>query len=70
MAIDHSKTLVKKIIHLLFTLMLGLHSLKVMALSFPLPENGDDIIGETGTVTTRYEDTLSDIARLNDLGYL
>ncbi|MES9888492.1 MAG: L,D-transpeptidase, partial [Candidatus Sedimenticola sp. 6PFRAG1] len=34
-----------------------------------MPENGGDLVGETSRVTTRYEDTLSDIARLNDLGY-
>ncbi|WP_078485956.1 L,D-transpeptidase family protein [Solemya velesiana gill symbiont] len=41
-----------------------------MALSFPLPENGNDLVGETRTVKTVYEDTFSDIARLHDLGYL
>ncbi len=38
-------------------------------MSFPLPKAGNDIVGETLQVQTRYEDTFSDIARLNDLGY-
>lgn len=37
---------------------------------FPLPLPGNDAVGEVTTVTSRYEDTLSDIARANDLGYL
>lgn len=40
-----------------------------LALSFPLPPAGNDIVGNTLQVQTRYEDTFSDIARLNDLGY-
>ncbi|MES9963937.1 MAG: L,D-transpeptidase family protein [Candidatus Sedimenticola sp. 20ELBAFRAG] len=53
----------------LLTLLFCLPAFKAQALSFPLPENGGDLVGETRRVTTRYEDTLSDIARLNDLGY-
>ena len=34
----------------------------------PLP--GNDAVGALSTVTTRYEDTLPDIARAHDLGYL
>ncbi|MCP3660912.1 MAG: L,D-transpeptidase family protein [Gammaproteobacteria bacterium] len=37
--------------------------------SYPLPDENNDVIGETLTVKSRYEDTLSDIARLHDLGY-
>lgn len=37
--------------------------------SFPLPAPGDDLVGEVRRVETRYEDTLSDLARNNDLGY-
>ncbi|MCP4992883.1 MAG: L,D-transpeptidase family protein [Gammaproteobacteria bacterium] len=37
--------------------------------SYPLPVENNDVIGETLTVKSRYEDTLSDIARLHDLGY-
>lgn len=39
------------------------------ALSFPLPAPGNDIIGEVRQVQTRYEDTFSDLARNNGLGY-
>ncbi len=43
--------------------------LAASALSFPLPESGNDLIGKVRLVQTRYEDTLSDLARNNDLGY-
>ena len=36
---------------------------------FPLPAAGTDIIGELQVTTSRYEDTLADIARRYDLGY-
>jgi L,D-transpeptidase ErfK/SrfK len=36
---------------------------------FPLPEEGTDIIGELQVTTSRYEDTLADIARRYDLGF-
>jgi len=36
---------------------------------FPLPPDGTDVVGEVQTTTTRYEDTLLDIARRYDLGY-
>ncbi|WP_428622764.1 L,D-transpeptidase family protein [Sedimenticola sp.] len=39
------------------------------ALSFPLPKAGNDIVGELRQMQTRYEDTFSDIARANGLGY-
>ncbi|WP_335340039.1 L,D-transpeptidase family protein [Sedimenticola selenatireducens] len=39
------------------------------ALSFPLPAPGNDIVGEVRQIQTRYEDTFSDIARANGLGY-
>jgi L,D-transpeptidase ErfK/SrfK len=42
----------------------------VMALEFPLPPPGEDIIGQVQTVTAKYEDTFADIATANDLGYL
>jgi L,D-transpeptidase ErfK/SrfK len=38
------------------------------ARSFPL-EKGQDAVGDIGQYTTKYEDTLLDIARANDLGY-
>jgi len=41
-----------------------------LAREFPLPLPGNDVVGEISSVTSRYEDTLSDIARANDLGYL
>lgn len=36
---------------------------------FPLPPEGTDIVGNLQVTTSRYEDTLSDIARRYDLGY-
>jgi L,D-transpeptidase ErfK/SrfK len=36
---------------------------------FPLPPEGSDIVGHLQVATSRYEDTLSDIARRYDLGY-
>jgi len=42
----------------------------VVALEFPLPPAGEDIIGSVQTITARYEDTFADIATANDLGYL
>ncbi|MBL3528983.1 MAG: L,D-transpeptidase family protein [gamma proteobacterium endosymbiont of Lamellibrachia anaximandri] len=41
----------------------------VFSLTLPLPENGDDIVGEVIELEARYEDTLSDIARKYDLGF-
>lgn len=38
-------------------------------LSFQLPAAGNDIVGEVRQIQTRYEDTFSDIARANGLGY-
>ncbi|MCG8427024.1 MAG: L,D-transpeptidase family protein [Chromatiales bacterium] len=40
------------------------------ALTFPLPPEGNDLVGEVRTIAAVYEDTLSDIARRNDLGFL
>jgi len=37
---------------------------------FPIPLPGNDAVGALTTVTTRYEDTLPDVARAHDLGYL
>ncbi len=37
---------------------------------FPLPLPGNDAVGEVSGITSRYEDTLSDIARRHGLGYL
>jgi L,D-transpeptidase ErfK/SrfK len=41
-----------------------------VALEFPLPPPGEDIIGEVRTITAKYEDTFADIGTANDLGYL
>ncbi len=38
-------------------------------LSFPLPTDGGDVVGNVVEVTARYEDTFSDFARDYDLGY-
>ena len=43
--------------------------LPAVALSFPLPEDWNDLVGEMQTFTARYEDTFSDIGRAYDLGY-
>ena len=39
------------------------------ALSFPLPPDGGDVVGNVVEITARYEDTFSDFARDYDLGY-
>ena len=39
------------------------------ALTFELPPPGDDVVGQTFTLTTRWEETFSDIARIYDIGY-
>jgi L,D-transpeptidase ErfK/SrfK len=56
-------------ISLLPFLLLGSISFNAFGLSFTLPPEGNDLVGDIKTVTTVYEDTLSDIARNNDLGY-
>ncbi|TBU91298.1 L,D-transpeptidase family protein [Stutzerimonas kirkiae] len=40
------------------------------ALEFPLPPEGEDVIGEIRVVKARYEDTFALIGESNDLGYL
>lgn len=54
--------------HLLLTLFSLLPGL-APALTFTLPPDGEDVIGEMRETVTRYEDTFSDLARANDLGY-
>ncbi len=39
------------------------------AVTFDLPAPGDDVVGRTFTLTTRWEETFSDIARIYDIGY-
>lgn len=46
-----------------------LTSLSASALEFPLPPEGEDVVGEIQVVEARYEDTFADIAKVNDLGY-
>ena len=41
----------------------------VAAASFPLPSEGETVIGAVRIIKTRYEDTLLDIARQNGLGF-
>jgi L,D-transpeptidase ErfK/SrfK len=43
------------------------HSLR--AVTFDLPAPGDDVVGQTFTLHTRWEETFSDIARIYDIGY-
>jgi L,D-transpeptidase ErfK/SrfK len=52
---------------LLITLLLPLQA---AAREFPLPLPGNDAVGQPTSITSRFEDTLSDIARTHDLGYL
>jgi len=39
------------------------------AATYPLPPNGDSVIGEIRVLTAKYEDTLSDLGRLHGIGY-
>ncbi|MEW8398603.1 MAG: L,D-transpeptidase family protein [Candidatus Thiodiazotropha sp.] len=39
------------------------------AVTFDLPPEGEDVVGQIFTLTTRYEETFSDIARIYDIGY-
>ncbi len=41
----------------------------LQAVTFDLPPEGDDVVGKTFTLTTRWEETFSDIARIYDIGY-
>ena len=41
-----------------------------VALTFPLPPLGEDIVGEIQVIKAKYEDTFADIGKANDLGYL
>ncbi|MCU7948016.1 MAG: L,D-transpeptidase family protein [Candidatus Thiodiazotropha sp. (ex Cardiolucina cf. quadrata)] len=55
---------------LISTILLSLSSLGLVhAVTFDLPPEGDDIVGQTFKLTTRYEETFSDIARTYDIGY-
>lgn len=44
-------------------------SLPVLAVTFPMPEEGNDLVGQPFKYRAIYEDTFSDIARLYDLGF-
>jgi L,D-transpeptidase ErfK/SrfK len=55
--------------HLFSLLWLLFVACPVKAVTFDLPSDGDDIVGQSFRYTTRYEDTFSDIARIYDLGY-
>ncbi|MBA1332944.1 hypothetical protein QQ73_18395, partial [Candidatus Endoriftia persephone str. Guaymas] len=49
---------------------LGLSWLQTSAaLTFSLPPEGEDLVGELIELKTRYEDTFSDIARGHDMGF-
>lgn len=50
--------------------MLLISTPSVRALTFNLPAAGDDLIGEIMRVETAHDDTLSNIARMYDLGFL
>jgi L,D-transpeptidase ErfK/SrfK len=40
-----------------------------LGVTFDLPSEGNDLVGQTFKLTTHYEDTFSDIARIYDVGY-
>ena len=45
------------------------HSTPTPGDRFPLPPDGSDVVGDVQSTTSRYQDTLLDIARRYDLGY-
>jgi len=55
-----------------FACLLGVYlpASAALALVFPLPPVGDDLVGEVQTLTARYEDTFANIADKYDLGFL
>ncbi len=53
----------------LLALACSMASLSASALELPLPPEGEDVVGEVRVLEARYEDTLADIAKANDLGY-
>lgn len=55
--------------HIIATFILSLSVQLVQAETFLLPENGDSVVGAVSLTTTRYEDTISDLARLYDQGF-
>ncbi|HHL45386.1 MAG TPA: L,D-transpeptidase [Gammaproteobacteria bacterium] len=59
----------EKILIWLAGIWLGFISSSCYALSFPLPPEGQDVVGSPVEITSRYEDTFSDFARDYDLGY-
>jgi L,D-transpeptidase ErfK/SrfK len=57
-------------LNLLLTLLLSVCALgTARAVTFDLPPEGDDVVGQIFMLTTRYEETFSDIARIYDIGY-
>ncbi|PVV19656.1 MAG: L,D-transpeptidase [gamma proteobacterium symbiont of Ctena orbiculata] len=58
------------LLNLLLTLLLLLSTLgTARAVTLDLPPEGDDVVGRIFMLTTRYEETFSDIARTYDIGY-
>ena len=58
------KITIKILLLFVATLASGAH-----AATFELPPEGSDVVGAVSTVTTRFDDTLIDIARRHGLGY-
>jgi L,D-transpeptidase ErfK/SrfK len=57
-------------LNLLLTLLLGVCALgSARAVTLDLPPEGDDVVGQIFMLSTRYEETFSDIARIYDIGY-
>ena len=55
--------------HWLVLAWLAIASSLACASVYTLPEDGSTLIGEDGSVTTVYEDTLPDLAQRYSLGY-
>jgi L,D-transpeptidase ErfK/SrfK len=48
----------------------ALSATSAMALEFPLPPPGEDIVGQVQVIKAKYEDTFADLGTTFDLGYL
>lgn len=57
------------LVRVLAMLSLTLLPFTVLAQTFRLPSDGEDIVGQIKVVSTRHQDTLSDVARAHHVGY-
>ncbi len=60
--------MMKTLISLLLGLLLVIYK-TAFAVTFPMPSEGNDLVGKTFKYVTHFEDTFSDIARFYGLGY-